>query len=50
MGVNDPPFSFDLFVDTLVAHREYVRGLEERLKRVEKHRDELRDQVDPGWR
>jgi len=42
--------SFDQLVDTLVAHREHVRGLEERLKRAEGQRDEWRDRADPGWR
>lgn len=50
MGVYDPPFSFDVLVDTLVMHRAYVKGLEERIKRVEDERDYYRDQCDPGWR
>lgn len=50
MGPYDPPFSFDLFVDTLVRHRDYVKGLEERLKRTERERDSYRDQCDPDWR
>ena len=50
MGQYDPPFSFDLFVDELVRHRDYVKGLEQRLKRTERERDMYRDQCDPDWR
>lgn len=49
MGPYDPPFSFDLLVDALVQHREYVKDLEQRYKRLERERDNWREMAEPGW-
>jgi len=45
-----PNLTFDQLVEILLDERDYKRGLEARIKRLERERDGWRDIADPGWR